>query len=318
MNKRFNYCKFILFCLIVLSILFGIVYLIISITNNIKYKKTNEYKLVEKGYKIKDTKEIEKYLNDNEIKKVISIDYNKNIVCFIKNKYFMFKNLDMYLDYYKNNSKYECSKVISIINTGSNIDWIDEERETDVSQNDLMMVNRLYGLSSDFEPDDIVDVPLKYAYSNKKIKSSILDSIINLITEAKDYGYTFVVSSGYRSYKEQEKLYNSYADSYGKSEADEYVAKPGHSEYQTGLTFDLEPYNKVFENSFESEEYEWLSNNSYKYGFIIRLPKGKEDITRFSSSAWKLRYVGIEAAKRIYEENTTFEEYYAYYVEGDK
>ena len=96
------------------------------------------------------------------------------------------------------------------------------------------------------------------------------------------------------------------------------VAKPGHSEYQTGITFDLQPYNKVFEDPYSSEEYDWLSKTAYKYGFILRLQKDKEKLTGFSSSAWKLRYVGVDAATIMYKENLSFEEYYAFYVIGEK
>ena len=65
----------------------------------------------------------------------------------------------------------------------------------------------------------------------------------------------------------------------------------------------------------ETKEYKWLIKNAYKYGFILRYPKGKEDITGYNYESWHYRYVGIEAAKIIYEENITFDEYYVYYVE---
>ena len=179
-----------------------------------------------------------------------------------------------------------------------------------------MLVNRIYGLSSDYVPEDIVKVPIAYAYSNIKLKSSILENIESLVSDAKAEGYTFVVSMGYRTYKEQKNLYNSYAKSYGKSEADLYVARAGHSEYETGLSFDLEPYKyvKKVKNIKSSEEYKWLRENAYKYGFIFRFDSDKQYITKFSEDPWRLRYVGVDASTIIYSENISFEEYYAYFV----
>ena len=193
---------------------------------------------------------------------------------------------------------------------------MDNERETDTSKEELMLVNRMYGLDSKYTPEDIITIPIKYAYSGIKIKNSILDSIISLIDAAKEEGYTFVVSYGYRTYKEQKKLYDSYANSYGKASADEYVARPGHSEYETGLSFDLEPYKDMskVKNIKELEEYSWLRDNAHKYGFIFRFESDKEYLTGFSEDPWRLRYVGVDAAEMMYNEKICFEEYYAYFV----
>ena len=317
-GKKFNYYKFFIFCLTVLLIICGIIFGVLSLIGKIKYKNTYEYKLINIGYTAEEEKILENNLQDIELNALLNIKYNENIDDFVKEKYFLFKNLDEYLKYKSDNLKKTYSEIVTIINTETNIEWIDESKDTDTSKSTLMLVNRLYGLSSDYEPENIVNVPLKYAYSGMKIDESILENIISLINAGKELNYTFVVSSGYRPYSEQEKIYNNYVNSYGQSEADKKVARPGHSEYQTGISFDLQPYNKVFENAYESEEYEWLSENAYKYGFILRLPRDKENITGFSASPWKLRYVGEEASSIIYNEGITFEEYYAYYVVGDK
>ena len=179
-----------------------------------------------------------------------------------------------------------------------------------------MLVNRLYGLNSSYAPQDIVKIPSRYAYDNMKISNSILENIESLIEDARSEGYTFVVSSGYRTYKEQKALYDSYASSYGKSEADTYVARAGHSEYETGLSFDLEPYkySSNVKDIKESNEYLWLRDNAHKYGFIFRFESDKEYLTRFSEDPWRLRFVGTDAASMIYNEKICFEEYYAYFV----
>ncbi len=317
-GKRFNYYKFVAFCLIVILIIFGIIFGIISIVKNINYKKSYEYKFIQIGYSVEEEKILEEYFDSKKLNELLIRKYNSNIDDFAKEKYFLYKNLDSYLSYKEDNDSKSFSDIVAIINTEANIEWLDNQKDTDVIKNELMLVNRLYGLKNDFIPDNLVDVPVAYAYSGKKVSGSIIQYIIDLIYEGKDSGYTFVVSSGYRSYSEQESIYNNYVNSYGQIDADELVAKPGHSEYQTGITFDLQPYNKVFEDPYSSEEYDWLSKTAYKYGFILRLQKDKEKLTGFSSSAWKLRYVGVDAATIMYKENLSFEEYYAFYVIGEK
>lgn len=307
--RKLNYFKLISFIVVLCLMIFGIIKLITIIN----YRSTSEYKLLNIGYSQKEVKELTKNLKKDEINKLLTMKKNSDIVNLTKEKYFLFKNLDKYLEYKKDNESKKNNEIVAIINTEANVDWMDNEKKTDTSKGSLMLVNRIYGLSSDYEPDDIVDIPSLYAYSGKKISNSILNDIISLIDAGKEEGYTFVVSDGYRSYKEQENIYNNYKNSFGESEADIYVAKPGHSDYQTGMSFDLMPYNKVIDNPTESEEYKWLKENAHKYGFIFRFPKDKENLTRFKSSTWRLRYVGTDASTIIYNENLCLEEYLAYW-----
>lgn len=307
--RKLNYLRLISFILVLCLIIFGIVKLVTFIN----YRATSEYKLSNIGYSQKEVDTLTKELTKDEINKLLTLKKNSDIVSLSKEKYFLFKNLDKYLEYKKENNSKNNGDIVAIINTEANVDWLDNEKEADTSKGDLILVNRIYGLSSDYEPDDIVDIPSLYAYAGKKISNSILNDIITLIEAGKEEGYIFVVSDGYRSYKEQENIYNNYKNSFGESEADIYVAKPGHSEYQTGLSFDLMPYNKVIDNPSESEEYIWLKENAYKYGFIFRFPNDKENLTKFNSSTWRLRYVGSDASTIIYNENLCLEEYLAYW-----
>ena len=243
--RKFNYTKFIIFIVIVIGIISGIVYGISKLVSNYKYRQTYEYKLLSIGYDSDEVKTLLHKFNDDKLEDILKRKADSNIASFANEKFFIYENLDKYLDYKKSNKETDNTKIVSIINTEANIDWMDNERETDTSKEELMLVNRMYGLDSKYTPEDIITIPIKYAYSGIKIKNSILDSIISLIDAAKEEGYTFVVSYGYRTYKEQKKLYDSYANSYGKASADEYVARPGHSEYETGLSFDLEPYKDI-------------------------------------------------------------------------
>lgn len=312
--QKFNYVRFSIFLFILISLIIGIILLV----KHINYTKTYEYKFLEINYNLDEIKDIESKLSDKEKDELLKRKYDEKYIEFIREKYFLFDNLDKYIEYQKENDEEENSKIVAIINTEANVDWFDNEKQTDVSKKELMLVNRIYGLNSDFEAEHIESVPIKYAYDGMKLSKVVINNIADLCDSAYEEGYTFVVSEGYRTYKEQSKLYNNYADSFGKSEADKYVARPGHSEYETGLSFDLVPYNKQYKNPKKSEEYKWLRDNAYKYGFIFRFESGKEDLTGLDEDIWRLRYVGTNAALTIKNEGICFEEYYAYYVRGEK
>lgn len=312
--RKFNYYRFFIFIGVILGVLFCIIFYSVKFIKNYNYKKTYEYKLLSVGYNEEEVKIIKNKLSDDKVDLLLKDKYNKNVVSFIKEKYFIYNNLSKYIEYKKDNKNDTYTHIVAIINSEANIEWLDNEKKTDVSKGELMLVNRLYGLPKDYEPNDIIDVPVSISYSGVKISKSILDNIEALIDAGKEAGYTFVLSDGYRSYTAQEKMFESYKNSYGYEEADKNVARPGHSEYQTGISFQIVPYNKVFDKPKESTEYLWLHDNAYKYGFIFRYPEDKKDITLFDSYTWRLRYVGSEAAGIINSEGISFEEYYAYFV----
>lgn len=313
--RKFNYYRFATFLVIVIGIISGIIFGVVKLVNNYKYKQSYDYKLLLVGYKEDEVKTIKDKLNNGEIDNLMELKYDKNIVKFMNEKYFIYKNLSKYLEYKKDNKLESYTNIVTIINTEANIDWFDNTKETDISKKELMLVNRLYGLSKDYEPDDIIDVPSQYAYTGVKISNSIMDNIVALIDAASDEGYTFVLADGYRSYSEQESIFERYKNAYGYSEADRIAARAGHSEYQTGISFTIVPLYKEYDKPKESLEYKWLSDNAYRYGFIFRFPEDKTDITGFEASTWRLRYVGSEAANIIKSENICFEEYYAYFVD---
>jgi len=134
-----------------------------------------------------------------------------------------------------------------------------------------------------------------------------------------------VVTSAYRSYKYQEKIFEQYVSEYmsannvGREEAEAYALKTsapaGYSEHQLGLCVDLiEDGNTELDERFgETQAFEWLSQNAFNYGFILRYPKDKESITGYSYEPWHYRFVGIDAATVIHEDNICLEEYLAKY-----
>ncbi|WP_172372627.1 D-alanyl-D-alanine carboxypeptidase family protein [Sporosarcina jiandibaonis] len=126
---------------------------------------------------------------------------------------------------------------------------------------------------------------------------------------AKKHGFQLTAFSTYRSYSVQKQLYAGYVARDGKAEADRFSARPGTSEHQTGLAFDISEVGKYSNRFNESNATKWLAKNSYKYGFIVRYPEGKEHITGYMYEPWHFRYLGVDAATKIYKSGLTLEEY---------
>ena len=176
-----------------------------------------------------------------------------------------------------------------------------------------MLVNKYRNLSSSFEPDDLIVIPKEYTNNEEfRANKTAVNALIQMVKSAKLDGLEIVVNSAYRSYDDQVEIAEFYRKWYGDNYVNNYVAKPGFSEHQTGLAFDIGcTSEKVFA---DSNEYKWMQENAYKYGFVMRFYKKCEVITGFKSEPWHYRYVGKEIAKYIYENNITYEEYYVEFL----
>ena len=135
-----------------------------------------------------------------------------------------------------------------------------------------------------------------------------------LAKKASEEGYNIRAVSTYRSYSYQTNLYNNYVSQDGVEEADKYSARAGFSEHQTGLAVDVDNRETDFNNFENTKEFNWMLENAHKYGFILRYPKGKEFITGYMYEPWHFRYVGVEIATYIYQNNLTYEEYYFKFI----
>ena len=131
-------------------------------------------------------------------------------------------------------------------------------------------------------------------------------ALLELQNAASSAGYSIPLISGFRSQTTQTGLYNRYVARDGKDVADTYSARPGHSEHETGLAYDI---GEIDNNYGETPAGTWLAQHAHEFGFIIRYPKGKEDITKYQYEPWHVRYVGTEHAAKIYEQDLTLEEY---------
>ena len=150
--------------------------------------------------------------------------------------------------------------------------------------------------------------PLPEDYGNG-LTSTTTNAFYEMQAASKLENLNIYLSSGFRSYSTQDRIYNNYVARDGKQMADTYSARPGHSEHQTGLAFDANQINDTFNDSAEAK---WLANNCYKYGFILRYPQGKEDITGYKYESWHFRYVGVDLATKLYNNGDwiTLEEYF--------
>ena len=191
----------------------------------------------------------------------------------------------------------------------------EDDCEADLSKEMYTLVNKFYYLSENYVPENLVDVTGIYARDNAKIVDVVFEAFKKMADDARKENLTIKVTTGYRSYNFQSTLYNNYVKTDGVKNADTYSARPGYSEHQLGYSVDLTNINNVSFSIFDStEEYKWLQDNAYKYGFIQRYPKDKEYITGYNYESWHYRYVGEKIAKYIYENNITYEEYYAYFL----
>lgn len=173
------------------------------------------------------------------------------------------------------------------------------------------MKDILINKDNSFENYQLDLVKLNNLYCNKEMyldKEASL-SFENMCNAAYKLNKNIKGVSGYRDYEYQKKLFEYYSDTYGLDYALKCSAKPGHSEHQSGLAIDIMGSNMDYNKFEDSEEFDWVSSNCYKYGFILRYPKGKEEITGFKYEPWHYRYVGIDAATYIYQNNLTLEEY---------
>lgn len=178
----------------------------------------------------------------------------------------------------------------------------------------LVLVNKEYKLPDNYVPNNLELISNEFANENKYLRQEAKEAFENLSRDAKELDYRIIAVSTYRDYEYQDKIYNIYVEEKGVSYADKCSARPGHSEHQTGLAVDVEGSNRDYDEFENSKEFIWMKENAYKYGFILRYPKGKEKITGFKYEPWHYRFVGKDTAKTIYEENLTLEEYYDKYI----
>lgn len=312
-KRKLNYKLIFTIIVIIIAIAAGT----IGIKKYIDYRNSNEFKLKQIGYNETEIKDITK-LKDDQIKAILKKKYNRLNIKFIRQKYFITNNLDRYIKYYNNHKDDKISHIVSIVNVCADEDYYDKDtvKKTDISKKELMLVNKFNYLDENYAPDDIVKVSMQFAYGDNEIKKEVYEKFRSMYNDAKKEGLYLIITSSYRDYKFQKELWDSYANQKGDEWADSVSARAGYSEHQTGYTLDIVTYNANMSSFEKTDEFKWLQDNAYKYGFILRYPKDKEDITGYSYESWHYRYVGKDVATKIKKLGITFDEYYAYFIEG--
>lgn len=220
-----------------------------------------------------------------------------------------------YLEYQKENPNLSVENIVTYVNIGIDKPYYTNTKKAENLNTNLILVNKYNYLTEDYIPENLEPIDIAYARSGMQLVREAKEAFETLSEDAKKEGINIIAMSSYRSYDYQVNLYDNYVATDGKEAADTYSARAGYSEHQTGLAVDV--YNKVLPyTSFEeTEEFNWMQENAYKYGFILRFPKDKVNITGYQYESWHYRYVGKEAAKYIHNHDLTLEEYYVKKVE---
>lgn len=177
-----------------------------------------------------------------------------------------------------------------------------------------MLVNKRFYLSESFVPSELVEMSVQYATKGVQMSSAAYEAFKRMADAMKEQGLSMYASSTYRDYAYQSELYNSYVKRDGEETADTFAARPGFSEHQTGLTADLATSSGGLTKFGDSEEYQWMLSNAYRYGWILRYPEGKESLTGYEAEPWHWRYIGEELAAKVYQSGLTYDEYYLLYL----
>lgn len=245
---------------------------------------------------------------------LINYKFKNEYLRFKEQKYYIPNNLEKYIKYYNEFNEEKFENIIRNINTNIDRAFYTGIKDTDMSKKDLIIVNKYYTIH-EYLPDDLTTIPNNYNGNGGQLSKHVVESYIKMVDAIRKDGMDLEVVSAFRDYNKQDRLYNYYKDEFGLKYADTWSARPGHSEHQTGLTLDVTTESIFYENMAETKEYEWLKENAHKYGFIERYPLNKEKITGYSFEPWHYRYIGVEHATKLREENITFDEYYAFYLD---
>ena len=213
------------------------------------------------------------------------------------------------LDNERSNSAYDYKSTSEMIR--------EQALESAKQQGLLILVNKQHPLAESYIPDDLT--AMKYFVANRSAETRYMRkdaaaAFDQLVVAAARDGVELRMTTAYRSYEYQTNLYNTYVENSGEKAANHSSAKPGESEHQTGLAVDVSSISIGYQFLYtfgDTKEGKWLANHSYEFGFIIRYPAGKSDITGYNQEPWHLRYVGLFVANEIFRQGVTLEEYLA-------
>ena len=284
--------NFIIFLVIILTILLCLIKSTTTVINLIKdnkeKKEVKEKKPTEKEIKLEKLNNIHKKIN-----------------------YFKDENIDRYIDYKNNNKDLSLKQIIKNVNMNMDLKHY-EDIFPATNLNELnILVNKHYYLEEDYIPNNLEEINTQYALKGMKLVNVAKEAFEEMSAAARKENLKIVAMSTYRDYNYQENLYNKYVKQDGIEKADLYSGRPGFSEHQTGLAVDVYNGKETYTNFHKTKEFIWMQEHAKEYGFILRYPENKENETGYEYESWHYRYVGIDIAKYINDNNITYEEYCA-------
>ena len=187
----------------------------------------------------------------------------------------------------------------------------EDATEIENKNNQLVLVNKYNYLGDKFIPENLENINTQYALSNMKLVDYAKEAFEKMAKDARKENLKIIAMSTYRSYSYQVDLYNRYKKKDGQEAADKYSGRPGFSEHQSGLAVYVYNGKEDYTNFESTKEFTWMKDHAHEYGFIIRFPKGKENETGYQYESWHYRYVGIDVATYIKNNNISLEEYIA-------
>jgi D-alanyl-D-alanine carboxypeptidase len=238
---------------------------------------------------------------------------NTVIICFFMT------TMAIALNYYETNAISKINASLGQINSSN----VPNEKLNDASDNlktvtnnyedkYAIIINKANPISEDLIKNYTLVTVENNMYDDIKLEEETYENYLKLKENLLERSYYINIRSGFRTFNESQVIFNNYALEKGSAYAEKYAATPGTSEHNTGLAFDfiISSDKNASKTDYESDEYFYLENIAYLYGFIIRYPKDKEAITGYNYEPWHLRYVGSELAKYLKKNNLTLEEYY--------
>ena len=260
------------------------------------------------GYSYEETVFLLDTLPSYRFPVLLRYSYSPAIAEYVRQPHFTDTKLERYLSYGSKQTTLTPAEVVTQVNIGLDRTFYTSVQMSKEPDSLTVLVNKYHYLSSKFVPK-LVSMGSRYtAYSGASMHPEAYEWFVRMVDDAAVEGLWLHSVSAYRSYSYQNTLYTRYVSNNGKKLADTFSARAGYSEHQTGLAVDINVASTSahFENT---PQYHWLSENAWKYGFILRYPQDKEHITGFRFEPWHYRYVGQEAAKAIRESGLTWEEY---------
>ena len=281
---------------------------------NVNYIEKDDFidkinNLADIGYKLDEIKLILLKVKYEDIGYILESGYIDNISDYLNVENLDAQKLKRYIDYYNNNSSKDLKTVINYVNMDMDKEPYIDYKIVEDPNNLLVLVNKYNKLNDDYKPSDLERINTNYSIRNLYLRKEAKEAFEALCRDASSLGLSIRAISSYRTFDYQKGLYDNYVSVNGIEEADTYSARPGFSEHETGLATDVMGSNGNYTKFDETNEYTWVINNAHNYGFVIRYPKNKEEITKYKFESWHLRYVGKDAATYMHENNLCLEEY---------